>query len=33
LRELLARGGHSPDLTEILTRVLAADDGKPGSGA
>jgi aminopeptidase N len=33
LRELLARGGHSPDLTEILTRVLAADDRKPGSGA
>jgi aminopeptidase N len=24
LRELLARGGHSPDLGEILTRMLAA---------
>ncbi|MDE2497392.1 MAG: aminopeptidase N C-terminal domain-containing protein, partial [Xanthomonadaceae bacterium] len=26
LRELLARGQHSPDLREILTRMLAAGE-------
>ena len=26
LRKLLARGGHSPDLTEILTRMLATGE-------
>ncbi|TAM96293.1 MAG: aminopeptidase N [Rhodanobacteraceae bacterium] len=29
LRELLARGRHSPDLSEILTRMLAVGSAKP----
>ncbi|MGH8215743.1 MAG: aminopeptidase N [Rhodanobacteraceae bacterium] len=33
LHELLARGGHSPDLTEILTRMLAAGTAKSGPDA
>ncbi|HEX5489094.1 MAG TPA: aminopeptidase N [Rhodanobacteraceae bacterium] len=29
VRELLSRGGHSPDLAEILTRMLAAGNPEP----
>ena len=29
LRQLLMRGAHSPDLTEILTRMLAAGETRP----